>query len=107
LQNIFGEIYEVDEAALEFLDKFEGVHLNYYSRIGIEVQNLTSTCSETNVLQTYVLDDFSEAYFFNEETILFERYTEKNGFFGEYIPRTKEFSVQSHLEKIKNSKIQI
>lgn len=100
-QRIKGEIYEVNQEAVEFLDEFEGVHLNYYSNMKIDIEAESGLIEQ---LSTYVMDNFNEITFLNENTVFFDDYTEKNGIFGEYRHRCRvgNYDMDKHLKDIKN-----
>jgi len=83
-----------------FLDEFEGVHLNYYSKMNVDVELEDGSVEP---LHTYVMDNFNEETFLNESTIFFDDYTEKNGIFGEYRHRSKirDYNMEEHLRQVK------
>ena len=60
---------------------FEGVEINLYSFIRIEVKDKVSGNRRT--VSTYILDNFNPELL-NERTHFFERYSSINGIFGEY-----------------------
>ena len=55
-KNVKGELYEADQATIDFLDEFEGVKLNVYSPIEIEVTNASSGLVQK--ARTYILDNY-------------------------------------------------
>jgi hypothetical protein len=73
-----------------------------YSRFEIEVK-LESGSIE--MVSTYIMDNFNEKAFINENTIFFDNYTERNGIFGAYKPKITDpnFNLQNFLKEIKNN----
>ena len=101
IKNIKGEIYEVNENTLEFLNKFEGVHLNTYSSVEIEVKDNHN--QEISMLKTYIVENFNEDFFMKKDTTFLDNYTEKIG--GNYLRRDQDehFNLEEYIKQIKKA----
>lgn len=99
-KNVKGELYEADQATIDFLDEFEGVKLNVYSPIEIEVTNASSGLVQK--ARTYILDNYKLSLL-NENTILFENYSSVNDYFGPYINKKDfpNFNFDDYIKQIK------
>ena len=75
----------VDNETVEFLDEFEGVHQNFYSKVKISVKSASN--GETHEAFCYVLENF-KPYLIENPKYLLEDYDSNNNQFNlSYIKR--------------------
>jgi gamma-glutamylaminecyclotransferase len=84
-QNIKGEIYLVDDETLEFLDEFEGLHQNFYSKQKISVKSVLS--GDIHEAFCYVLENFKPYLIENTKYLLDDYDSNNNQFNLSYVKR--------------------
>ena len=84
----------MNEETLNFLNEFEGIHLNIYSSIELEIEAADGSLQS---LKTYVLENYNENYFFNEKTNLIDSYTETEDYPYKKRTQVPNFDLEKHL----------